>query len=513
MPATLRLILGDQLHEGHSWWQAPPQPELYYVMMEMRQETDYVRHHVQKVLGFFAAMRHFAEARRAEGHQLIYLALDAPDNRQNLVENLTWLIEKFSIKQFEYQLPDEYRLDQQLKDFCKQCGIVTQAVDTEHFLTRREDLQLFFKGKKQYLMEHFYRHMRKEYQLLLDAAGQPLGGQWNFDALNREKYKGQVAIPPAKRFGHRVDDLLQMLQKAGVETIGTLAEQDFAYPINRQEALALLAHFTEYLLPHFGTYEDAMHSQEPFLFHSRLSFALNAKLLHPLEVCEQAIAAYQARPEAISLAQIEGFVRQIIGWREYMRGIYWAKMPEYAQHNFFEHQARLPAFYWTGQTQMHCLQKAIGQSLQEAYAHHIQRLMLTGNFALLLGVHPDEVDAWYLGIYIDAIEWVEITNTRGMSQYADGGLLATKPYTASANYIDKMSNYCGNCAYDKKKRYGEKACPFNSLYWDFHIRHREKLVKNPRIGMVYRNIDKMSEEELQLIQKQAAWYKAHADTL
>ncbi|MFN3316692.1 MAG: cryptochrome/photolyase family protein, partial [Raineya sp.] len=221
----------------------------------------------------------------------------------------------------------------------------------------------------------------------------------------------------------------------------------------------------------------------------------------------------QNNPDRISIAQIEGFVRQILGWREYMRGVYWAKMPEYSSKNFFNHTAPLPKWFWTGKTKMNCAKHAVGQSLSQAYAHHIQRLMITGNLALLLGVYPDEVDKWYLGIYIDAIEWVEITNTRGMSQYADGGLVASKPYTASANYIDKMSNYCEKCFYDKKKRHGEKACPFNSLYWEFHIRHQEKLAKNPRIGMVYKNIAKMSPEELNAIQKQADFYKANQDFL
>ena len=257
--------------------------------------------------------------------------------------------------------------------------------------------------------------------------------------------------------------------------------------------------FIDFRLPWFGTFQDALTDADDFMFHSKLSFALNTKMLHPLEVIRAVEKAYFEDSEKISLNQAEGFIRQILGWREYMRGIYWLKMPEYANLNFFNHERKLPDWFWTGETKMNCMSKAIGQSLRHAYAHHIQRLMVTGNFALLAGIHPDEVDSWYLGIYIDAIEWVEITNTRGMSQFADGGIVGTKPYVSSANYFDKMGNYCQSCYYDKKEKTGEKACPFNSLYWHFYERHRDKLEKNPRIGMMYRTWDKMDKEKKQEI--------------
>lgn len=509
---TLRLLLGDQLNEEHSWFQKNDDNVLY-VMMEVRQETDYVAHHIQKIAAFFAAMRKFAEEIRKKGHQVVYLSLENPENQHNIPKNLLQLIDKYHISHFEYQLPDEYRLDEQLRIFCKNLPISSQVYDTEHFLTERETVAQFF-GSKNYLLESFYRMMRKKYNLLMQENGEPIADQWNFDAENRQKYKYQVPIPRAITFKNDVSDILQMIEKSQIRTIGFVPKNNLLnYPISREQALTLLHHFSENLLPHFGTYEDAMHSQEPHLFHSRLSFALNVKMLHPLEVLETCIATWQKSPNRISIAQIEGFVRQILGWREYMRGVYWAKMPAYSSKNYFNHTNALPQWFWTGKTKMNCAKHAVGQSLEEAYAHHIQRLMITGNLALLLGCSPDEVDQWYLGIYIDAIEWVEITNTRGMSQYADGGLVASKPYTASANYVDKMSNYCENCFYDKKKRYGAKACPFNSLYWDFHIRHQEKLSKNPRIGMVYKNIAKMSQEELAAIQKQAAFYKENQDDL
>ena len=299
-----------------------------------------------------------------------------------------------------------------------------------------------------------------------------------------------------------------------MKTIGRLADPtQFDWPVTRDESLQLLQHFLEVRFASFGTYQDAMTTNDHWLFHSRLSFAMNTKMIGPLEIVKAAEAYWYEHQDEVDIAQAEGFIRQIIGWREYMRGIYWAKMPDYAAMNYFGHTESLPAWYWTGNTKMTCLSHAINQSLDVAYAHHIQRLMVTGNFALLLGAHPDEVDQWYLGIYMDAIEWVEITNTRGMSQFADGGIVGTKPYVSSANYIYKMSDYCGQCAYDRKKKYGAGACPFNSLYWDFYDRHRDKLGSNPRIGMMYRVWDKNNSEEKARILAQAAIYKAQKDAL
>lgn len=509
---TLRLILGDQLNDNHSWLKEKNDKTLY-VLMEIRQETDYVVHHIQKILAFFAAMRNFAqELQNKGGHKVFYFTLDNPENRQDLCKNLELLIQKFQIQKFEYQLPDEYRLDKQLSEFCQKISIPSQAFDTEHFLSERNEVSKHF-GTKNYLLESFYRKMRKKYNILMEG-DKPLTGRWNYDAENRKKYNYQVAVPNEPFFKNEVTDLIKTLQKHQIQTIGFIPPNNILnVPISRKQALQLLEHFVSNLLPHFGTYEDAMHTQEPHLFHSQLSFALNVKILHPLEVLQKAIEAWQSNPQKVSIAQIEGFVRQILGWREYMRGVYWAKMPDYAKNNYFEHSAPLPSWYWTGETRMNCAKFAISQSLQEAFAHHIQRLMVTGNIALLLGVSPDEVDKWYLGIYRDAIEWVEITNTRGMSQYADGGLVASKPYTASANYMDKMSNYCESCFYDKKKRHGKRACPLNSLYWEFHYRHREKLSKNQRLGMVYQTLAKMDKAELQKIVEQAEFYRKNSENL
>lgn len=514
-PATeVRLILGDQLNPKHSWFKRTD-AQVLYVMMETRSETDYVRHHVQKILAFFMAMRAFAKARAAQGHRVHYITLDDAANAQSISANLSQVIEKVGATCWAYQLPDEYRLDQELTTLSSMLALPHDVADTEHFLTSRLGMHEFFKGKS-YLMERFYRHMRTQHQILMQGS-EPLGERWNFDAENRNRYDQAVPAPRWPDYSqhpdHNIEALLQMLEKMGVETMGRTNSQYIEHALTETEAQEWLQFFVQKALPYFGTYEDAMHQGEPNLFHSRLSFLLNVKLLHPLEVVRAAEQAYHTSSGTINLAQVEGFVRQIIGWREYMRGVYWAKMPDYAQLNYFGHKAALPAWYWTGKTKMNCQADAINNSLDHAWAHHIQRLMVTGSFALLLGVNPDEVDQWYLGVYLDALEWVEITNTRGMSQYADGGIVGTKPYVSAAAYIDKMSNYCKGCHYDKKKRHGEGACPFNSLYWDFYSRHADKLARNPRIGMAYQAMKKMDPQELSLTLKQAAYYKAHADEL
>lgn len=509
MPKTLRLILGDQLNSQHSWF-SKTDSEVTYLMMEVRQETDYVQHHIQKVVAFFLAMRTFAEQLQKDGHRVLYFKLDDPENEQNFEKQISILVEKENYTRFEYQLPDEYRLDQQLKNLGDKLSLETQAVDSEHFLTSREFLKEFFKGKKTYLMETFYREMRKKYDILMDGK-EPLTGQWNYDQQNRQALKDKKLLKKPFLHPKNVKFVAEMIQQAGVKTLGSLDEENFPWPVSRQESLELLDHFCEELLPNFGAYQDALTTWDPYLFHSRLSFSMNSKMLSPLEVVQKVEEYWLAHQNQISIAQVEGFIRQIIGWREYMRGIYWAKMPEFAKMNFFDHDRKLPDWFWTGKTKMNCLKESIGQSLTLAYAHHIQRLMVTGNFALLAGIHPDEVDQWYLGIYIDAIEWVEITNTRGMSQFADGGIVGTKPYVSSANYIKKQGNYCDHCAYDSKEKVGEKACPFNSLYWHFYARNREKLEKNPRIGMMYRTWDKMGNK--QEILDQAEKYLGNLDTL
>lgn len=510
MSKTLRLILGDQLNSKHSWFNTV-NDSVTYVLMEVRSETDCTTHHIQKIVGFFKAMRVFANELKSK-HNVIYIALDDAENKQTFSENIIYLIEKYQFTHFEYQYPDEYRLDQELKKLCNSLTISFSVSDSEHFLSTREELGQFFEGKKTFLMESFYRYMRKKHNVLMEG-NQPLTGKWNYDEENRKKLPVQHKPIAPLVFETDVTDLVEMIQNTAIQTIGTIHPKAFLWPTNRTQSLELLDFFVTECLPFFGTFQDAMSPEEWSIYHSRLSFSMNVKLISSKEVIDRAIEEWQNRPDAIQYNQLEGFVRQIIGWREYMRGIYWNKMPDFAQLNYFNHQNKLPQWFWNGETKMNCLKHSIKQSLEYAYAHHIQRLMITGNFALLAGIHPDEVDQWYLGIYIDAIDWVEITNTRGMSQFADGGIVGTKPYVSSASYIDKMSHYCGSCFYKKAVKTGEKACPFNSLYWNFYDRHSDKLSKNPRIGMMYNVWNKMKSEDKIALLEQANLYLKNVNEL
>ncbi|MFV8358282.1 cryptochrome/photolyase family protein, partial [Flavobacterium sp. XS1P32] len=478
----LRLILGDQLNSEHSWFQQIDSDTIY-VLAEMRQETDYVKHHIQKVVAFFLSMRNFYTSLQSKGHQAVYFQINANSNPNDLAKIINSCIEKYNIEKFEYLLPDEYRLDVQLQSIGASLTIPSEAFDSEHFYTTRHELAQFFEGKKLLLMENFYRNMRKKHHVLMDGST-PVGNQWNFDHDNRKKYKGEVPIPIEKNFNADVTEVVSQIKEAGILTFGNIDAKKFSWPTSRDQSLEVLDYFCHHLLKHFGDYEDAMHTDEKFLFHSRLSFAMNSKMLSPKEVIDTVIAFYQANETNITISQVEGFVRQILGWREYIRGIYWKEMPNYAQMNVLENKNKLPDFFWTGKTKMNCMSHAINQSLDEAYAHHIQRLMVIGNFTLLTQIHPDEVDAWYLGVYIDAIEWVEMPNTRGMSQYADGGIIATKPYVSSGSYINKMSNNCTKCQYNVKEKFGDKACPFNTLYWNFLDEKKDYFKGNQRMGMM-----------------------------
>jgi len=502
MQNTLKLILGDQLNSQHSWYKTQD-ATVTFLIMEILPEQAYVMHHIQKIVGFFSAMRHFAKQLQDNGHKVIYLELDDVANLQSFEANIHHIIKTHTIDKFCYQLPDEHRLDVQLKCIGESLNIKVEVFDTEHFYTQRNDVSDFFEGKKQYLMESFYRDMRKKHHILMDNDKEPTGGKWNFDHENRKKYDGKIPLKPHLKFIRDETEILNAIDDKGVKHFGKVNITAFELPQSRKDMLKLLNYFCDELLPAFGTYEDALVKNHVTLFHSKISFGLNLKLISPQEVVKTVFTKYQQNPSLISIAQVEGFIRQVIGWREYMRGIYWAKMPEFAQLNYFENTRKLPNWFWTGEVKMNCMHHCINNSLDNAYAHHIQRLMVIGNFALLAGCHPNEVDAWYLGVYADATEWVQITNTRGMSQYADGGIIGSKPYVSSANYIDKMSDYCKTCAYDKSVKYGTNACPFNSLYWNFYHQHQEKLKNNQRVSMMLNLLHKMDKTELSKILVQA----------
>ncbi|MBV1775904.1 cryptochrome/photolyase family protein [Burkholderiaceae bacterium DAT-1] len=506
---TLRLILGDQLNARHPWF-VRPDASVCYVMMEIRSETDYVVHHIQKVLTIFAAMRRFAQALQQAGHRVRYFKIGDPDNTQTIEGNLRMLLDETGAAGWACMEPDEWRVQQILEAAAKTLARPFEMVSTEHFLlTRAEAIRTC--ATRVPRMEFFYREMRRRYQLLLDADGQPVGGKWNFDASNRGRWQGQPQAPDWPWAAEDVSALYQEIQAAGVRTMGEVDPAALRWPVSRKQAKAGLQAFVQQVLPHFGAYQDAMSVHAPLLFHSALSVALNLKMLHPLEVVEAAIAAWQGGEAPIE--SVEGFVRQIIGWREFVRAVYWANMPDYAQLNALDATRPLPAWYWSGETRMNCVRHVVRQSLTLGYAHHIQRLMITGNFALLAGLHPDEVDAWYLGIYVDAFEWVEMPNTRGMALFADGGTVGSKPYAGGANYIKGQSDYCSGCHYDSKRRVGEGACPFNVLYWHFIDRHQDRFSANPRMAMIVNGWKKRPDPEKAPILATAGRYLERLDTL
>ena len=486
----VRLILGDQLNVNHSWFM-DVNKHVCYALFEMRQETDYVRHHIQKVVGIFSAMRQFAHSLKSQGHQLHYhKILDSTE--ANLRTVLASIAHQYGAERIELQEPDEWRLREDLEQL-KDEGFKITWCSSEHFISTREEFQGLFEGKKTFLMETFYRALRRRTGILMDM-GQPAGGKWNYDAQNRKKLPKNHLPPPPFVPSTDVSTELKDALAAQLPTIGKLENpKHFYWPTTPTQAWEIFDHWLQYGLPSFGDYQDALTTKSWSLYHSRISFALNTKMIQPLDVCQRVEAHYRANPE-VPLNAVEGFIRQILGWREFMRCVYWHRMPEFADENFFGFDRKLPQWFWNGETKMKCLSHTIGQSLNHGYAHHIQRLMVTGNFALLAGIDPDEVDLWYLGIYIDAFEWVEITNTRGMSQYADGGWIATKPYVSSANYMKKMGDYCDQCFYNPKTKTEDDSCPFNALYWNFFDSQRDKLQSNFRLGMVYRTYDKMNAD-------------------
>lgn len=471
-------------------------------MMELRSESEYVTHHIQKIAGIFASMRAFASALVKRGHNLHYLDITDPENQHTFEGNLQALIQQYGASSLEYQEPDEFRLDQVFAKLGPALKIRCNSVSTHHFLTSRECVGQFFEGKKVWRMENFYRSMRKRHKILLDEQGGPLGERWNFDAENRNKLPKDAIVPAPLEFENDVSSIVQEIHCAKLPHIGQIEAKRFGWAVTRTQARALLDDFLAHRLEHFGRFQDALSDRHWALYHSRLSGALNLKIISPAQVIHAAIEHWNQHQDRISLPQIEGFVRQILGWREYVRGIYWHYMPEYAKENALEHQRDLPDFFWTGNTKMRCVAKAIEQSLEHGYAHHIQRLMVTGNFCGLAGIDPDQVDRWYLGIYVDAFEWVEMPNTRGMSQYADSGRLASKPYVSSANYLQKMGDHCKQCSYNPKRRIESDACPFNSLYWNYLTRHESLMRKNPRMAMMYRQLDKLKDKDQVLAKAQ-----------
>ncbi|MEL6666214.1 MAG: cryptochrome/photolyase family protein [Pseudomonadota bacterium] len=490
--ANLILILGDQLSPNLSSLQAGDPKTDHVLMVEVQEEATYVRHHKKKIAFLFSAMRHFAEELRAEGWNVDYVTLDAPENSGSFTGEIERAAKRLSPDKIIVTEPGEWRVRDAMNGWKQAFDTPVKILEDDRFIATHEEFQSWAKGRKQLRMEYFYREMRRKTGLLMDG-DQPEGGKWNYDAENRKPAKADLFMPTPLRVEPDAitDDVLALVTSRFDNHFGDLTP--FWFGVTRAEAEAALDQFIETALAKFGDYQDAMLEGEKFLYHSILSLYINAGLLDPLHVCQRVEAAYNNGDAPLNAA--EGFIRQIIGWREYVRGIYWLKMPDYVDENFFGNTRALPDFYWTGETEMACLRAAITQTKEEAYAHHIQRLMVTGNFALIAGIDPKEVHEWYLAVYADAYEWVELPNTLGMSQFGDGGVLGSKPYASSGNYIHKMSDHCKGCKFDVKQKTGEDACPFNPLYWDFLVRNRDKLAGNPRMAQMYRTWERMSEDK------------------
>ncbi len=498
------LILGDQLSHHLASLKAGDRRQDVVLMVEVLEEATYVRHHKKKIAFIFSAMRHFADELKDAGWSVDYVRLDNSDNRGCFAGELERAIERHAPARVFLTEPGEWRVLQAFETANKKGNLPIEILDDDRFLVTKKEFRDWAKGRKQLRMEYFYREMRRKTGLLMDG-NEPIGGRWNFDADNRKPASDDLFMPEPARFSADgvTEQVLRLVADQFPEHFGSL--EPFWFAVTRMDAEAALDLFVEHTLKGFGDYQDAMLRDQRFLYHSVLSLYINVGLLDPIAVCSRVEKAYHEGKA--SLNAVEGFIRQIIGWREYVRGIYWFAGPDYVERNFFDASRVLPDFYWTGDTEMACLASCIRQTKEEAYAHHIQRLMVTGNFAMLAGVDPKAVHEWYLMVYADAFEWVELPNTLGMSQFADGGLLGSKPYAASGNYINKMSDYCSGCRYDVKKKTGPDACPFNYLYWDFLARNAEKLRGNPRLGQVYRTWDKMSAE------KRADYRESAADFL
>lgn len=497
---VLRLILGDQLSQTLSSLSDVGADDVV-MLCEVISEATYVRHHPKKIAFLFSAMRHFAAELQQKGHNIRYITLDNPKNSGSLEGEVRRALQETNTHHIIVTEPGEYRLLQDFKTWANLFGVpVTIRPDTR-FLCRIDDFKAWAGGRRQLRMEYFYREMRKKYNILIENGDMPVGGQWNFDKDNRQSPPAGLSGP--KRISHPKDqmtqDVLTLVKSRFSSHFGRL--EPFHYAVTRDQALHELDHFITHLLPQFGAYQDCMVAGEPYLYHSLISSYLNAGLLLPLEICQRAEQAY-TNGEA-PLNAVEGFIRQILGWREYVRGIYWCYMPEYGEMNYLNATVPLPAFYWTAETKMTCMREAICHTRDHAYSHHIQRLMVTGNFALLAGLDVKQVQEWYLAVYSDAYEWVEMPNTLGMALFGDGGLMASKPYAASGKYINKMSNFCQRCTYDVNDTTGSHACPFNALYWDFMARNAEKLRANHRLPYVYATWDKFTAEKQKAIREKA----------
>ncbi|MEM8878683.1 MAG: cryptochrome/photolyase family protein [Pseudomonadota bacterium] len=497
---ALRLVLGDQLSRNISSLNDLDRENDTVLMVEVAEEGRYVPHHKKKIAYILSAMRHHADALKADGIAVRYVCLDDPRNTQSFSGEVSRAIDEVRPDRLIVTEPGEWRVLEMMRDWEAELPLPVEIREDDRFVCSHAEFANWAEGRKQLRMEFFYREMRRKTGLLMED-GQPVGGAWNYDADNRKALPNDVALPQRLSFtpDETTSRVKELVQSRFGDHFGDLAP--FSFAVTRHNALKALDHFVTDCLPWFGDYQDAMKQGEPFLFHGLIGAYLNSGLLDPIECCERAEAAWHEGDAPLNA--VEGFIRQIIGWREYVRGIYWLKMPDYAETNALNAHRPLPDFYWTGETEMNCIRQCVEDTRRNAYAHHIQRLMVTGNFALLAGIAPAEIEEWYLSVYADAYDWVELPNTHGMVMFADGGLLASKPYAASGAYIDRMSDYCGSCSYDVKQKTGKNACPFNVLYWNFVAENREVLKSNQRMRMIYASLEKMNQERVKQIQVEA----------
>ncbi|MBK8908518.1 MAG: cryptochrome/photolyase family protein [Rhodospirillales bacterium] len=499
--ACLRVVLGDQLSRSVSALRDIDPERDIVLMAEVMDECTYVSHHPKKIALILSAMRHFADDLRRDGVRVDYRRLDAPGNTGSFRGEVQAAVGRHRPERVVATEPGEWRVRDDMAGWQAACGAPVDIRDDDRFVCSLADFRAWAEGRRTLRMEYFYRDMRRRTGLLMDDVGEPAGGRWNFDAENRRALPTGVEPPEPLRFAPDAvtREVLALVATRFGNHFGELKE--FWFATTSEQANAAFEAFLETALPSFGDYQDAMKEGAKTLYHAVVSPYLNAGLLDPLDLCRRVEQAYRDGRAPLNAA--EGFIRQILGWREYVRGIYWLKMPAYAETNALSATRALPGFYWTGETDMNCLRQCIGQTREEAYAHHIQRLMVTGNFALVAGIAPAEVCEWYLCVYADAYEWVELPNTHGMALFADGGVIGSKPYASSGKYIDRMSDYCKRCRYDVRKSTGPDACPFNFLYWDFIARNRDALSRNQRMTMIYRSMARMQHDKIQAMRAQA----------
>jgi deoxyribodipyrimidine photolyase-related protein len=508
MPA-LRFVLGDQLSRSLASLEELDRRSDVVLMVEVHEEATYVRHHPQKIALVLAAMRHFADALRREGIRVDYVRLDDAGNTGNFSAAVGRALQRHRCDRVIVTEPGEWRVRARMLRWEEELGVPVEICLDNRFLCSRDEFAIWAQGRKSLRMEYFYREMRRKTGWLMDG-DRPVGGRWNYDEENRKALPADLALPRRLRFDPdaQTREVLELVASRYGDHFGEL--HPFTWAVTREDALRALEEFVAAALPGFGDYQDAMKSDADFLFHSLISPYLNIGLLDPREVCERALQAW--RGEGAPLAAVEGFLRQILGWREFVRGLYWLLMPGYAESNFLDARRPLPEFFWSADTPMNCLRQTIDGTRRNAYAHHIQRLMVTGNFALLAGLEPAAVEAWYLQVYLDAFEWVELPNTHGMALFADGGVFASKPYAASGAYINRMSDYCRGCGFDPKVRAGPDACPFNFLYWHFLIRNERRLRGNSRMSLAYRNLDRLPDEQRDEMTAQAETFLSSLDS-